>query len=362
MILQFEHKRPPAVARSSPLAAAAAALVHLGKELQRINYRFVTPTPATIALVNSRPGNERARSLADVFGWNRAFNPAIVPEGILSAMRDAGVLADTDNGLRSTLRVSSLGAHLYFHSAFPTEAADSVFFGPDTYRFARQLGACVPTLAGRVSRCIDLGCGAGAGAIELARMCPSASVHAVDINPAALALTRVNALLANATSVLPEYSDMLANVDGTFDLIVANPPYLADDAERTYRHGGGALGAGLSLAVVNAAIGRLAPGGTLLLYTASAIVDGVDHLGEELARRLGRAALVWSYDEIDPDVFGDELGKPAYAGTDRIAAVWLKATKPAASRAWIRIRPSRRATDTSSSSAAARTASRTRKS
>jgi methylase of polypeptide subunit release factors len=330
MILQFDHKRPPAVALPRPVAAASAALVHLGNELQRINYRFVTPTPATIALVNRRPGNDRARSLADVFGWNRTFHPALVPQAILGAMRDAGVLEQTGGALRSTLRVSSLGEQLYFHSAFPTLGADAVFFGPDTYRFARQLRGCVPALAGRVARCIDIGCGAGAGAIALAAMCPSASVLAVDINPAALALTRVNALLAGASGVLPQYSDLLANVDGAFDLIVANPPYLVDAAGRTYRHGGGPLGAGLSLSIADAAIDRLAPGGALLLYTASAIVDGVDQLGEELARRLGRAGMAWSYDEIDPDIFNDELANPAYTSADRIAAVWLMATKPAA--------------------------------
>ena len=336
MILQFENKRPPAVIRASPLAASAAALVHLGQELQRSNYRFRTPTPATIELVNSRAGNARARSLVDVFGWNREFNPTLIPVAILSAMRNAGVLAECGNGLRSTLRVASLGEQLYFHSAHsapsaaraePGGALDTVSFGPDTYRFARQLRMCVPALAGRVTRCIDLGCTAGAGAIALAHMCPSSSVHAVDTNPAALALTRINALLAHASGVLPEYSDMLANVDGTFDLIVAHPPCQVDAASAA-RHGAAAAAA-LPLAVVNAAIGRLAPGGTLLLYTASGIVDGVDQLGDELARRLGRAGFVMSYDEIDPDIYGDELGKPACAGLDRIAAVWLMATKPA---------------------------------
>lgn len=334
MILQFESKSPAAFSRSCPLPPCATALVDLGKELQRVNYRFVTPTPATIALVNARPGNERARGLADVFGWNREFTQAIVPDAIFSPMREAGALEEKNNGLRSTVRVSSIGERLYVHSSFPTLAPDSVFFGPDTYRFVRQLRACVPLLAGRIARCVDLGCGSGAGAIELARMCPSASVHAVDINPAALTLTRVNALLANTPRVLAEYSDMLDSVDGTFDLIVANPPYLVDPAERPYRHGGGHLGGALSLAVVNAAIARLAPGGTLMLYTASAIVGGADHLKDEMGARLERAGLAWTYDELDPDIFGEELATPAYAATDRIAAVWLVATKPASHKVY----------------------------
>lgn len=329
MILKFETKGPVVASRPRPLPSAATALVDLGKALQRLNYQFVTPTPATIALVNGRPGNKKARSLVDIFGWNRIFNPALVPDAIMGAMRAAAVIDEVEEGLRSKVRVSSIGNSLYFHSSFPTLTPDAVFFGPDTYRFTRQLRACVPAIAARVTRCVDIGCGAGAGAIELARMCPSASVRAVDINPAALTLTRVNALLADVPGVLPEYSDMLANVDGTFDLIVANPPYLIDASERTYRHGGGKLGAAVSLAMVNAAIARLVPGGTLMMYTASAIVDGIDQLRDELARRLERARFRWSYDEIDPDVFGEELSNPAYAGADRIAAVWLVATKPA---------------------------------
>ena len=66
------------------------------------------------------------------------------------------------------------------------------------------------------------------------------------------------------------------------DPIAANPPYLLDDSQRAYRHGGGRLGEGLSVAIADLALERLAPGGTLLLYTGSAIVDGVDALAESL--------------------------------------------------------------------------------
>lgn len=42
---------------------------------------------------------------------------------------------------------------------------------------------------------------------------------------------------------------------------------------------------------------------------------------------LEAARLSWKYEEIDPDVFGEELDTPAYAGIDRIAAVLLVARK-----------------------------------
>lgn len=330
MILPFEKTQQPAPAslHSMPMAPADLALVELGKHLQQLNYRFTTPTPATIARVNARAGNERAHRLADVFGWNRPFDPALLPPAMLALMREADVLEERAALCRSSVRVASVGDQLCFHSAFPTDAADAVFFGPDTYRFVRQLQAEVPALAGRTMRAADIGCGAGPGALLLARLCPAATVHALDINPLALRLTGVNARLAGLDNVLPGHSDMLDGVDGSFDLLVSNPPYLVDPAKRAYRHGGGALGAGLSLAVVDAAIARLAVGGALLMYTGAAIVGGEDPLRAAAALRLADAGFTWSYDEIDPDVFGEELATPAYCEVERIAAVWLRAVKP----------------------------------
>mgnify|MGYP001283916702 CR=1 FL=1 len=48
----------------------------------------------------------------------------------------------------------------------------------------------------------------------------------------------------------------------------------------------------------------------------------------ERAMALLRAAPVaWTYEEVDPDVFGEELESPAYSTADRIAAVVLTATR-----------------------------------
>jgi len=37
--------------------------------------------------------------------------------------------------------------------------------------------------------------------------------------------------------------------------------------------------------------------------------------------------LSWTYEELDPDVFGEELERGVYTGADRIAAVTLTVTK-----------------------------------
>jgi methylase of polypeptide subunit release factors len=240
-------------------------------------------------------------------------------------MRAGNVLTADKDGMRSTLRLSSLDGLLFLHSAYPTTAADAVFFGPDTYRFARALLAHLKR-GTSVRRAVDIGCGAGPGAILVARAHPDAEVLAVDINHAALRLTHTNAALAGVRVAAVD-SNLLTAVAGSFDLIVSNPPYLVDPGARAYRHGGGPLGAELSLAILDAALSRLAPGGTLLLYAGAAIVNGTDPFKDAAAVRLGGSGATWTYEELDPDVFGEELEHGVYTVADRIAAVLLTVNK-----------------------------------
>ena len=325
-----EHRIAQVPAHGAARNASKAALQALGAALKQHAYEFSTVTPLTQRRVNARPAAARAHDLPGIFGWSRPFKPAVPGAIMLDLMRQAGVVDQLDaDTLRASLRASTLGGQLYFHSVYPTSEADAVFFGPDTCRFIRAMRACLPTLARPVRRAVDIGCGAGPGAITIALAFPLAQVFAADINPAALVLAEVNAGIAGAANVTPVNSNLLNNIAGEFDLIVSNPPYLIDAEQRAYRHGGGELGAGLSIAVVEEAIRRLAPGGTLMLYTGVAVVASADPFRMAIEPRLRAAGFAWSYEEIDPDVFGEELEHPAYASSERIAAVWLCATRAA---------------------------------
>jgi methylase of polypeptide subunit release factors len=304
---------------------AAAALLELGRELRRADYDFVTPTPETHRRVNARAaGNAASASggardaLREVFGWNRAFEPARVPRGVLDLMRSAGVIAECGERLRSRVRFARLRGLLFAHSAFPTEQADAVFFGPDTYRFCALLQRWAP----RARRVADVGCGSGAGGISLAPRAEQCVLS--DVNPRALQLARVNAALNDVRAEVVT-SDVLGAVGGDVDLIVANPPYMRDGAGRLYRDGGGAHGEGLSVRIVREGLARLARGGTLIVYTGSAIVDGADTFRRAVEPALleQRSARI-DYEELDPDVFGEELERPGHAGVERIAVVGLR--------------------------------------
>lgn len=308
-------------------STAGAALLALGQQLRDIGYQFCTVTPLTQARVNGRPGNEWARDYAGVFGWSRPFTENLLPRPLFSHLQDAGVLVPYEDGWRCTVRLSTLGQQLFFHSAYPTLSPDSVFFGPDTVRFAGAIGTHLRVSRTVVTRAVDVGCGAGPGGIAIARAAPDAHVLMVDINEAALRFSRINAALNRTPNVETRRGDILKDTEGTFDLIVSNPPYLLDPGGRAYRHGGGHLGEGLSLAIVEAAVASLSPGGTLLLYTGSAIVDGVDGFRTAAERLLAGTAHRWSYFEMDPDVFGEELEAGMYTQADRIAAVVLTVTR-----------------------------------
>ena len=307
--------------------AADLALLQLGRRLQADGYRFITPTPLTHQRVLDRSFGRQAQTLRDVFGWSQPFEPGLLPAAEQLQLEQAGMLEASNGHLKSRVRWSSLDDLLFVHSAFPTDAADAVFFGPDTYRFAQLIHAHLQQDFAPIRRAVDIGCGAGVGAIVIARARREAEVLAVDINPAALRLTSINAALAEVANVSVEASDVLQDVDGQFDLIVANPPYMADPAERAYRHGGGAFGAQLSLRIVEQALNRLAPGGSLVLYTGVAMIDGHDPFLQELTPRLASPMFGWTYRELDPDVFGEELLTQGYQRVERIAVVALVVTR-----------------------------------
>jgi release factor glutamine methyltransferase len=104
---------------------------------------------------------------------------------------------------------------------------------PDTETLVDWALACLPefTPQTRSPRILDLGTGSGAVALALQHARPDATVWAVDASEDALAVARTNAARLQL-GVQFIASDWLNAVDvqhtGHFDLIVSNPPYVAE--------------------------------------------------------------------------------------------------------------------------------------
>ncbi len=128
----------------------------------------------------------------------------------------------------------------------------------------------------RTARIVDVGTGSGVIVLSLAARFPEADLSAVDVSPDALALAQENAERSGLTSRIQFVeSNLLAAVEGPFDLIVANLPYIAaheaaelaaevqhDPAVALF---GGPNGDELIRDLILAAPAYLAPGGRLAL-------------------------------------------------------------------------------------------------
>lgn len=312
----------------SPDACIDEAVISLLKMLYAGHYRFITVTPATHQRVHQRAGRRWSHTLQDFLGWNLPWRTETMEPALLDLMQSAQLLRPVEDGWQSLVRISSLDDMLFMHSAYPTDANDAVFFGPDTYRFARALRLQLPSHTKPVQRAVDIGTGAGAGALLLAQHFPQAEIWGLDINDTALKYAATNGRAAGIDNVRFRHSDLLSGCEGDFDLIIANPPYLVDPKERAYRHGSGPLGAQLSLDIVEAALRRLTPGGALMLYTGVAMVNGADPFLAAVQALIAHSGYSLSYAEIDPDIFSEELASGPYAHADRIAAVWLVLQRP----------------------------------
>lgn len=82
-------------------------------------------------------------------------------------------------------------------------------------------------IAHKPKRILDLGTGSGILAITLLAECPSATAVAVDLSSAALAVAKSNAEnLGVAKQLTFIEGSWFSKVEGQFDLIVSNPPYI----------------------------------------------------------------------------------------------------------------------------------------
>jgi len=95
---------------------------------------------------------------------------------------------------------------------------------PDTENLVSWALDVMPAGAAKV---IDLGTGSGAIALAIKHARPAADVSAIDASADAVAVARSNAA-ALGLAVLIESSRWFEQVNGLFDVIVSNPPYVRD--------------------------------------------------------------------------------------------------------------------------------------
>ena len=102
---------------------------------------------------------------------------------------------------------------------------------PETEHLIETVIDLVPA-PGASIRIVDVGTGSGAIAPALAREFPKAEIHATDISVGALEIAKANAARLELNDrVRFHNADLIEGLDGKFDLVVSNPPYVGESEE-----------------------------------------------------------------------------------------------------------------------------------
>jgi release factor glutamine methyltransferase len=184
----------------------------------------------------------------------------------LAPLREA--LKQRGQGIPLQHLLGSVGFH---HHEFKTDAR-ALIPRPETEELAEWILSW--DLPGS-QRVLDMGCGSGVLGLTLAAERPGWDLSLADVSPGALALARENAVLLETGNVRFLESDLFSAVDGGFDGIVANLPYVPETERaslaRELSHEpalalfGGADGLDLIRRFIPEAYQHLRPGGWLVL-------------------------------------------------------------------------------------------------
>ncbi|MBT9556564.1 MAG: class I SAM-dependent methyltransferase [Myxococcales bacterium] len=182
----------------------------------------------------------------------------------------AGFITISDSEVSPLIQVvPDEGGRLLFDPAGLNSEMDSdhvMGIGPSS----NEVGLMMP---GHFERAADLGTGCGGLAVRWARRC--ARVLATDINPRAVLMARLNAVVNRVDALEVREGSLFEPLRGEqFDFISMNPPFvLAPDRKFIFRDGG-FDGDGFVQAVIRGAPAHLVPGGFLRMTVAWACVKG----------------------------------------------------------------------------------------
>jgi release factor glutamine methyltransferase len=149
---------------------------------------------------------------------------------------------------------------------------------------------CLELVADRAEPAvIDIGTGSGAIALAIADEHPGANAAGTDTSADALAVAAENVAATGLRVELVE-GELFAGLDGPFDLVVSNPPYVAPEEVDAlppevgeHEPRAALIESGATEAIAREALSRLVPGGAL----AFEVADGKAQLVADLLRGFG---------------------------------------------------------------------------
>lgn len=148
---------------------------------------------------------------------------------------------------------------------------EMVFDVPESVYYPREdsllLAKAIENLDLHDKTAFEIGCGCGFLSILMAKT--GANVTAVDINPVAVEITKKNAK-ANKVTLEARKSDLFLDIEGKFELIIFNPPYLpTEEGEDDKTYAGGTSGRETIERFIADVKKHLVPNGAVLIVISS---------------------------------------------------------------------------------------------
>jgi carbamoyltransferase len=278
------------------LQALRARLSGAGYTPEALKRSLGIAYPDDVGLLNRTPALERLRDDRSPAGslMRLLFLEGAEPErrvaGVLSRrlydqLLRRGLLQRSNQGVRAQLRIDAVADQYLIADrrfrpgttrALGLAGRDPVYPpGSDSLILGETI------LAPDACRVLDLCTGSGVQALRLAHSAETQrakQIVAVDLNPRAAAIARLNAQLNGAANVEVRVGDLYTPVGGEqFDLIIANPPFVASPyVSGPAYHSGGTVGDTVLRRIIAGWRTHLAGGGRAFAITHRALRAGED--------------------------------------------------------------------------------------
>jgi methylase of polypeptide subunit release factors len=242
---------------------------------------------------------------------------------VAAAELEAAGLAERDGDrVRTRLRITPYAGLLLAHD--PDERVHEPDYVTGVNNASRTLAAL--TIRTPVSRALDLGTGCGVQALLASRH--AEATVAVDVDPRAVRYAQLNCQLNDSAVDVRRGSWFEPVADETFDLIVANPPFvISPDSSYVFRDSG-LGGDAVSRGVVRGAAAHLRRGGHATVL-CNWICRNRDETWEPLADWVdgtGCDALLLAHEPVQPFVYAARWNEPLRGDPEAFATAierWL---------------------------------------
>ncbi|HEY7750887.1 MAG TPA: class I SAM-dependent methyltransferase, partial [Ignavibacteriaceae bacterium] len=149
----------------------------------------------------------------------------------------SGIITYNDGNCISQFRIIPIDDLMIIYS--PQSEFDTpkyVYLGEDSVVFYYLLKE---EIIKKVNNALEIGCGTGLLSVLISKI--ANNVTSVDINNRALEFTNLNARINGIDNITTKQSNVYSGVEGKFDLIISNPPYVylpEENIGRTFAYGG----------------------------------------------------------------------------------------------------------------------------